>query len=94
MDNKFEEMNAGKALVMFWGSWCPVCKQAEVLLEQIEKEVGTKIYRINVDKDLKMAVKYSVMGTPSFLVFENGKEIKRVVGSQSKEQIMNLLKNE
>jgi len=83
-------------LVMFWGSWCPVCKRAEPLLEEIAIELNGKINikKMNIDRNPHIATRYEVMGTPNFCVFKNGELVKRKFGSQSKKQILEILENE
>jgi thioredoxin 1 len=80
-------------LVMFWGSWCPVCKRAEPILKEISEEVKSniKIRKINVDRNPRTSIKYEIMGTPNFCIFNNGKLIRREVGSRSKNQILDMI---
>lgn len=79
-------------LLMFWGSWCPVCKQAEPMLKEILNENNNfSIKKMNVDRNPHIATKYEVMGTPNFCLFKKGKLINRRVGSQSKQQIIQMI---
>lgn len=90
---KAEVLNSKeKVLVMFWGSWCPVCKRVEVLLKEIVEESKTtiNIKKINIDRNPITATNCNIMGTPSFCLFENGKMIDIKVGSQSKEQLLKM----
>jgi len=82
-------------IVMFWGSWCPVCKRAEAMLKELSEETTQfKIKKINIDRNPVSTVKYNILGSPTFIVFKEGKEIKRAIGSQSKNQILTLLEND
>lgn len=76
-------------LVMFWGSWCPVCKQAESMLEELTEEIKNNITvkKINIDRNPRTAIKYDIKGTPTFYLFKNGSPINMKIGSQSKEQL-------
>jgi thioredoxin 1 len=81
-------------LVMFWGSWCPVCKQAEPLLKKIAEEIDDiKVIKMNVDRNPHTVIKYEVMGTPNFCIFKNGKLVKQEFGSHSKKQILDMITN-
>ncbi|UCD13551.1 MAG: thioredoxin fold domain-containing protein [Thermoplasmatales archaeon] len=82
-------------LVMFWGSWCPVCKRAEPLIKEIAEEVKDKIEirKMNIDRNPRTSVKYEVMGTPNFCVFKNGELVRREIGSRSKNQILKMFKD-
>lgn len=79
-------------LVMFWGSWCPVCKRAQPMLKTLSDELkGIRIVMMNIDRNPRTATKYEVMGTPNFCLFHKGKLIDRRFGSQSKTQILEML---
>jgi len=82
-------------LVMFWGSWCPVCKQSEPMIKELEKEIKTDmiVKKINIDRNPKSAVKYNIKGTPTFWIFKNGNPVDMRIGSHSKDQIKNFINN-
>jgi len=82
-------------LVMFWGSWCPVCKRSQPMIEElsIEKGKDIEVFTLNIDRNPHMATHYDVMGTPNFCIFKNGKLVLRRFGAQSKKQILEMLEN-
>jgi thioredoxin-like negative regulator of GroEL len=49
---------------------------------------------IDIDTELSLAEDYEVRSIPTFILLENGKEIKRISGAQTQEQLMGLLKYE
>ena len=82
--------------VEFWGSWCPPCQMMKSTLKEFEKEYQDKIKILKVNTDLNPSVseEYIVRGLPTFILFKNGKEIKREVGAKSKEQLISIIKDE
>jgi thioredoxin 1 len=94
-DLEFEEevLHASlPVLVMFWGSWCPVCKRAQPMLKNLaEEEDKIKIVMMNIDRNPHTASKYDIMGTPNFCLFLDGKLIERRFGSQSKAQLLDMI---
>ncbi len=81
-------------LVDFWASWCPPCKMAEPIMQELAEELDgeIKVAKMNVDLNPRTASQLSVSGVPTFMFFNGGKAIASRVGVQSKGQIYGLLK--
>lgn len=79
--------NHKRSLIFFWGSWCPVCKQAERMLPSFAEETDIPIGAVNVDHSPHTASHYHIMGTPAFFLFHDGKMEQAVFGSMSSEQL-------
>lgn len=80
-------------LLDLWAEWCAPCRLLTPIIEEIALEVAgkVKVGKLNVDDNPITADKYKVQGIPTLLVLENGREIKRMVGVQSKAAILRQL---
>lgn len=80
-------------LVDFWAPWCGPCKMLGPVLEEVEKEIGSKavIAKVNVDEEQDLAVKFGVSSIPTMIVFKKGEAIDRSVGFLNKEKIVKLI---
>lgn len=76
-------------LVDFWATWCRPCVQIGPFIEEISEEVTgkAKVFKVNVDEEGDLAIKYGVMSIPALLVFKGGQEVDRMFGATPKEQI-------
>lgn len=81
---------SGKILVKFGAPWCSPCQAVAPTLEAMASE-GLAVFDVNTDEDQDSAIKYGIRGVPTFIVFEDGKEVKRVSGAQTKAALINLL---
>ena len=77
-------------LLDFWAEWCGPCKFMEPVLEELEKELKGKveIEKINVDEKQEMAAKYGVMSIPTYIVVKDDREVERIIGATSKENLV------
>ena len=82
-DSNFSEVldKSNKALVLFWADWCGACKAMKPMLEKAETEVGTPCYTCDIDEASEFTVGLNIKSLPTMVLFDKGKEYKRIVGS-------------
>ena len=94
-ENFDSETSKGVALIDFWAEWCGPCKMLGPVLEEVAKEVGNDavIGKINVDEAQELAMKYAVRSIPAIFILKDGKTIQQFIGIQSKQVLVNALKD-
>lgn len=79
----------GTALVDFYAEWCAPCRSVLPIVDAIAGErQDLTVAKVNVESEAALASKYNVRGIPTLIVFENGKEKKRIVGVKPKAAIL------
>ncbi len=77
-------------LVDFWAPWCQPCKVQVPILEELEQEVeGVEFMKLNIDDNRYLSQKLGVRNIPTLVLYDNGIEVKRFAGIQSKEMLRN-----
>ena len=73
-------------LVDFYADWCGPCKAMGPIVEDLASEYAgkVKVGKVNVDENQELAMKYSVMSIPTFLVFKGEDVVARTMGMQDK----------
>lgn len=83
-----EELKAGSGVVAvdFWAAWCPPCRMAEPVLEEVAQEYASRIRVRIIDTEANPTVttRFGVRGLPTLVFFRDGVEIGRVVGAVPK----------
>ena len=76
-------------LVDFWAEWCGPCKTVAPTLEEIaaERDGALVVAKLNVDDHPAIAQAFGVMSIPTLILFEDGRETKRLVGARPKQAI-------
>jgi len=82
-------------VLRFTAEWCQPCKTLSVVLEDLSKEgifveKNLEVYDIEADEEITQ--KYRIRSVPTLILVEDdGKEIDRMVGLKSIEEIREFL---
>ncbi len=83
----------GMVLVDFFADWCGPCKMLSPIVDEVaEENTDIKVFKINVDEEPELAMRYNVMSIPTLVVIQNGEEVNKSVGLVSKEDIIKMVK--
>ena len=75
-----EIINNERVLIDFYATWCGPCKMLGLVLEKVSLENIIDIYKVDVDLSTDLAREYNIYSVPTLILFENGKEVKRISG--------------
>jgi len=92
--NEFNEViKTGLVFVDFYADWCYPCKMMMPVVDEISSELkDVSFYKINVDNNEDIAVKFNVQSIPRFLVFKDGILKGTYVGGREKDQLVSEIK--
>ena len=87
-------LSSQPVLVDFWAPWCAPCRMLAPIVEEVADELGSQavVGKINVDEEIDLASRYSVMSIPTLIVFKDGQEKERMVGFVPEQQVMDFIK--
>lgn len=90
---KLLENSDTPVLIDFFATWCGPCAAIAPILDEFagENRDKLKIVKLNVDENPKTPAKYGVRGIPTLILFNQGKEVDKVVGMTSKDNLEKML---
>jgi thioredoxin 1 len=75
-------------LVDFTAAWCPPCRVMKPVLAELAAErPDLRVVQLDVDEEQRTAAQYGVLSMPTFILFRNGSEVKRLVGARPKRRL-------
>lgn len=92
-DFKSKVLEADKpVLVDFFATWCGPCKMLAPTIDALSTEMEGKayIYKVDIDESQDVAAAYRVSSVPTLILFKDGQPVKKTVGAQPKESLMEL----
>jgi len=77
----------------FTADWCAPCKRTKPIVEELNREsADVRFQIIDVDIEGELARKFEIKSVPTFIVIQDGQEIKRITGAQTREQLEGLMR--
>lgn len=95
MDNLFEITSLEEyekaiqkhSILVFSTTWCPDCHFLKTFIDDLVKNNPQWIfYYIDRDKMVDLCIDLEIMGIPSFIAYNKGKELSRLVNKLRKTQ--------
>lgn len=88
--NSIEDYNKAilnRSILVFSTTWCPDCHFLKTFIDQLVMDNPKwKFYYIDRDVMSDLCIELEIMGIPSFIVYNEGKELSRLVNKLRKTQ--------
>jgi thiol-disulfide isomerase/thioredoxin len=81
-------ISSGKTVCMFTAVWCGPCRLMYPRLESVAKQLGRgyRFIKVDIDRCRTIAQEYDCMTIPVVILFENGKEVRRITSAAYSEE--------
>lgn len=72
----------------FKAQWCKPCLNIAPILDEIEKETGVEIQKIDVDDNEEMVIAYGIRNIPTLIFLKDNQIVYKHSGTISKNDLM------
>ena len=77
----------------FTADWCGPCKKVRPIVEELNRDQGEpKFQIIDVDSEGELTKNFGVKSIPTFIKMEDGKEVDRITGAQTRDSLEKFIK--
>ena len=77
-------------VIDFFASWCKPCRKLTPIYDEIAKEVNdVDFYKVDYDEGEDVVEFFDVEKLPTVLIIKKGEVVKRMIGTITKDDIMN-----
>ena len=81
-----------KTVFYFTADWCNPCKKTRPIVEELISDGIASFQIIDADDNIELCKNFEIKSIPTFILIEDGKEIKRLTGAQTKKSLLELIK--
>lgn len=91
--NMKEVLKSEKLLIDFWAPWCLTCRMNMPIFEEVSNQFyDVEFFKGNIVEFEKFRKEFNLVTLPTFIYFENGKEIERHTGYRDYSAILQMLR--
>lgn len=74
-----------------YAPWCAPCKVMSPILDELSKELGFELEKVNIDDNEEIAEYYSCRSIPMLIFFKDGEQVFKTTGSKTKQQLIDVI---
>ena len=89
-DETFDEFVSNNDMVVVdcWAAWCGPCRFLSPVVEELSTENADIAFgKLDVDRNMKVAMKYGIMSIPTLLYFKGGNLVNKTIGALPKKSL-------
>lgn len=81
-------------ILYFTAEWCNPCKRVRPIAEELDRDGIIKFQYIDADDNGDLCRKFEIKAIPTFILIEDNKEIRRINGAKTREQLEEFIQDE
>ena len=75
----------------FTADWCNPCQRTRPITDELKREGLVDFLYVDVDIEIKLAEQFGIKSIPTYILIEDGKEIKRMNGAKTRQEFLDFV---
>ncbi len=80
-------------VLYFTAEWCNPCQRTRPIAEELKREGIIDFIFVDADIELELLEQFGIRSVPTYILIEDGKEVKRMNGAKTKEQFLDFIED-
>ena len=78
-------------VLYFTADWCNPCQRTRPITDELKREGLVDFLYVDVDIEIKLAEQFGIKSIPTYILIEDGKEIKRMNGAKTRQEFLDFV---
>jgi len=83
-----------KHVFYFTADWCNPCQRTKPIAEELKRDGLIDFQFIDADSEMQLIKKFEIKSIPTYILIEDGKEVKRMNGAKTRDQFLEFVSDE
>ena len=78
-------------VLYFTAEWCNPCQRTRPVAEELKRDGLVDFLFVDADIELELLEKFSVKSIPTYILLEDGLEVKRMNGAKTRQDFLDFI---
>jgi thioredoxin 1 len=78
-------------VLYFTAEWCNPCQRTRPVAEELKRDGLIDFIFVDADSEIELLEEFGIRSVPTYILIEDGKEIKRMNGAKTREEFLRFI---
>jgi len=78
-------------VLYFTAEWCNPCQRTRPVAEELKRDGIIDFLFVDADTELELLEKFGVKSIPTYILLEDGSEVKRMNGAKTRQDFLDFI---
>jgi len=78
-------------VLYFTAEWCNPCQRTKPIAEDLKRDGIIDFVFVDADSEIELVQKFGIKSIPTYILLNDGIEVKRMNGAKTKEQFLEFI---